>query len=112
DRLLVTHEPEEAFDVAPAQLLVGAREPRQLADVGVAPAPVPLGEPGRGVVVLDQDLLAQALERHPGRDLHKPRVPLLEGEQEPLVLLAKALRKGALESGVERAPPRRAPEER
>ena len=52
DRLLLLDEADEAFDIGAAQLLVRAREPRQLAQIRVAPAPVPLREHGEVVVVV------------------------------------------------------------
>ena len=66
-RLLVAHEADEALDVGPAQLLVRARQPRELAQVRVAAAAVPVREHGEVVVVLDDDLLAQPLEPEPLR---------------------------------------------
>ncbi len=65
DRLLLGDEPDEALDVGPAQLFVGARQARELPHVGVAPAAVPQREHGEVVVVLRHDLLAQPLEREP-----------------------------------------------
>ena len=65
DRLPLVHEANEAFDVGAAQLLVGAREARELAQVRVAAAPVPLREHGEVVVVLADDALAEPLEREP-----------------------------------------------
>src|SRR5207302_691971 len=61
--LLLADEADEALDVRPAQLLVRAGEPHQLAQVRVAALPVPAGEDGEVVVVLGDDLLAEALER-------------------------------------------------
>ena len=63
DRLLLADEAHEALDVAAAQLLVRAREPGELAHVGVAPPPVPLGEDGQVVVVVGDDPLAELLQR-------------------------------------------------
>ena len=65
DRLLLGDEADEALDVGAAQLLVRAREPRELAHVRVAAAAVPLREHGEVVVVLADDALAQPLEREP-----------------------------------------------
>ena len=62
DGLLVADEPDEALDVGAAQLLVGAREAHQLAQVRVPPLAVPAGEHGEVVVVRRDDLFAQALE--------------------------------------------------
>ena len=61
-RFLLGDEVDEAFDVRPAQLLVRTREPRQLAQVGVAAAAVPAREHGEVVVVLGDDPLAEQLE--------------------------------------------------
>ena len=66
DRLLVAHETHEPFDVRSAQLLVRAREPRELAEVRIAAAAVPLREHRQVVIVLGDDSLAQALERQAG----------------------------------------------
>ncbi len=63
DRILLVDETHEALDVGAAQLLVGAGEPRELAQVGVAATTVPLGQDRQVVVVLDEDLLAEPLER-------------------------------------------------
>ena len=108
DRLLLGDEADEALDVRPAQLLVRAREPRELAHVGVAPATVPLREHGEVVVVLADDLLAQPLEREPRQRRHEPVVALAEGAHQALVALGEARRQGVLEPGEER-PPRRDP---
>ena len=79
DRLLLLDEADEALDVGAAQLLVRAREPRQLAQVRVATAPVPLREHGEVVVVVGDDPLAEALEREPRRRFREPVVPLPKG---------------------------------
>src|SRR5262245_64246083 len=63
DRLLLGDEADEALDVGAAQLLEGAREPRELAQVRVAAAAVPLCEDCEVVVVLGDDSLAERLER-------------------------------------------------
>ena len=86
DRLLLLDEADEALDVGPAQLLVRAREPRQLAQVRVAPAAVPLREHGEVVVVVGDDPLAEALEREPRRRVGEPVVTLPEGTQKPRVV--------------------------
>ena len=110
DGLLLLDEADEALDVGAAQLLVGAREPRQLAQVGVAAAPVPLREHGEVVVVIGDDPLAEALEREPGRRLGEPVVALLEGAQEPRVVGIEIGRQRALEPGEDR-PAGRAPDQ-
>ena len=58
DRVLLADETDEAFDVTAAQLLVRAREPRELAHVRVTAPSVGLREDGEVVVVLEHDLLA------------------------------------------------------
>ena len=108
DRLLLGDEADEALDVGPAQLLVRAREPRELAHVRVAPAAVPLREHGEVVVVLGDDLLAQPLEGEPRHRLDQPVVALAEGAHQALVALGEPRRQGVLEAGEER-PPRRDP---
>ena len=65
--VLVADEADEALDVGPAQLLVGAGEARELAQVRVAAAAVPLREDGEVVVVVGDDPLAELLEREPRR---------------------------------------------
>ncbi len=100
--LLAPDEPDEAFDVGAAQLLVRAREPHQLAQVGVAPAPVPLGEHGQVVVVRGDDLLAQPLECQPVRRGDETLVALLERTDEPPVVVAQGIGQRALDPRVER----------
>ena len=85
DRILLLDETDEAFDVGAAQLLVGARKPRELAQVGVAATTVPLGQDRQVVVVLDEDLLAEPLERGALRGAGEPLVPLQERLEQPLV---------------------------
>ena len=63
DGLLVEHEADEALDVGAAQFLVRAGEPRELAQVRVAPPPVPLRQHRKVVVVLRDDALAEPFER-------------------------------------------------
>ena len=60
--LLVT-EPDEALEVRAAHGLELGREPRELAEVGVAAVAVGHREAGQVVVVLGDDQLAQPLER-------------------------------------------------
>ena len=98
DRFLVADELDEAFDVGAAQLLVGAREPHQLAQVRVAALAVPLCEHCEVVVVRRDDLLAEPLERLAHRGCRKPLVALLERADEPLVVSESA-------SGNERSMP-------
>jgi len=62
DGVLLGHEPDESLHVGTAQLLVRASEPRELAQVRIAAAAVPLGQHGKVVIVVRHDLLAQALE--------------------------------------------------
>ena len=66
DGLLLADEADEALDVAAPQLLVGAREARELAHVRVAAPAVPLREHGEVVVVVGDDPLAELLQREPG----------------------------------------------
>ena len=98
-------KPTKPFDVGAAQVLVGARQPHQLAEVRVAAASVPLGEHRQVVVVRRDDLLAQTLERQPRRGCGEPVVPLLERAHEPLVVLRQRLRQRTLDAGEERALP-------
>ena len=101
-RLLLADEADEALDVGPAQLLVGTGEPRELAQVRVATAPVPLREHGEVVVVVGDDPLAQALEREARGRLRQPVVALPERAQEPRVALVEIRRKRALDPGEDR----------
>ncbi len=110
-RLLVAHEAEEALDVPAAQLLVRARQPRELAQVRVPAPAVPVCEHREVVVVLDEDLLAETLERQAGRGGREPVVSLLEGAQQPLVLGADLLGPGALEPREDGPAARGAPEQ-
>ena len=100
--VLLEDEADEALDVGAAQLLVEPREPRQLAQVRVAAPPVPLGEHGEVVVVLDQDVLAEPLEPDRAGDRGQPVVALPERLQEPRVALGRALGNPLLEPGEER----------
>jgi hypothetical protein len=107
-RLLLAHEADEALDVATAQLLVRAREPRKLAHVGVAPAPVPLGEDREVVVVVADDALAELLQGEAVRGTCESLVTLQEGAAQAPVLVRQVGRKAALEREEQR-PPRRGP---
>ena len=89
--VLLEHEADEALDVRAAQLLVEPGEPRELAQVRVAAAAVPLREHGEVVVVLDEDLLAEPLEPDRPRERGQPVVALPERLQEPRVALGRAL---------------------
>jgi hypothetical protein len=103
DRVLLGDEAHEALHVRAAQLLVRAREPRQLPQVGVAPPPVPLRQHGEVVVVLGDDSLAEPLERERRRLRREPTVALAEGLEEPQVPLREPLGQLFLEPAVERA---------
>jgi hypothetical protein len=103
-RLLLLDEADEALDVGAAQLLVGACEPRELAQVGVAAAAVPLGEDGEVVVVVGDDPLTEPFEREARRSLREPVVALPEGAQEARVELVQVGRKRPLQPGEDRAP--------
>ena len=108
DGLLVANEADEALDVRSAQLLVGAREPRELAQICVTPPAVPLREHGQVVVVLGHDALTQALEREPRRRRGQPVVALAEGAQQLRVALGERLGQLAFERDEERTLRRRA----
>ena len=86
ERLLLADEADEAREVAPADRLVLAREPAELAQVREPPRAVPAREHGEVVVVLGEDLLAEALEPDARRRRDEPLVALAEGAQQPLVL--------------------------
>jgi hypothetical protein len=86
DRLLLGNEPHEALDVGSAQLLVGARQPCELAHVGVAAATVPLRERREVVVVLGDDGLEQPFERQNRSEPSQPLVALVKRTAELRVL--------------------------
>ena len=95
--VLLGDEADEALDVGAAQLLVRAREPRELAQVRVAAAAVPLGEHGEVVVVLDDDLLAEPLEPDGAGDRREPVVALPERLDQPPVALGQPVGQPLLE---------------
>jgi len=70
-----------------APLLVRPGEPRQLAQIRVAPPPIPLCEHREVVVVRADDLFAEPLERQRRRLRREPLVPLQERAEKALVLL-------------------------
>ena len=69
DDALLANEAHEALDVGAAQLLVRARQPRQLAQVRVAAPPVPLGEHREVVVVVGETARRDARGRAATRGL-------------------------------------------
>ena len=97
DRVLLADEADEPLDVGAAQLLVGAGEARELAEIGVAALPVAARKHGEVVVVLDEDALAEKLEREPRRALDEPLVPLQERAHEAAVVLGEIVGKRALD---------------
>src|SRR5206468_6616184 len=101
DRLLLADEADEALDVGAAQLLVRAREARELAHVGVAPPAVPLRKHREVVVVLGDELLAQALERESWHSGDEPVVALAERAEKPLVALGEPRRQRVLDPAEE-----------
>ena len=111
-RVLLDHEPDEAFDVRAAQLFVRARQARELAQVGVTPPAVPLCKDGEVIVVLDKDLLAEALEADGAGDRRQPVVALAERLEQPYVALGQAVGQSLLEARVERTPGRRPAQQR
>ena len=97
DDALLADEAHEALDVGPAQLLVRAGQPRQLAQVRVAAPPVPLREHREVVVVVGDHALAETLEREPRSETGQAVVALLERAEEPGVAIREARRQRALE---------------
>ena len=97
DRLPLVHEADEALDVGAAQLLVRAREPRELAHVRVPAAAVPLREHGEVVVVLADDALAEPLERQPRHRIGEAVEALPERAQQPRVALVERGRQRMLD---------------
>src|SRR5581483_7685903 len=89
DGLLLRDEADEALDVGAAQLLVRARETRELAHVGVAAAAVPLREHREVVVVLADDPLAEPLEREARHRVAETVEPLSERAHEARVALVE-----------------------
>ena len=110
-RALVGDEANEPFDVTAAQVLEGAREPPELADVRVAAAAVPLREHREVVVVLGHDRLEQALEPGRLRPCRQPVVALPERTEQLLVALGQLGGHRALEPREERTTAGRAPKE-
>ena len=102
DRLLLFDEANEALEIRAAQLLVRARDPRQLAQICIPPPPVPLGEYGEVVVVVGDDPLAESFEGKARRGLDQPVVALPERAQEPDIALVEIRRERALEPGEDR----------
>ncbi|TMK75715.1 MAG: hypothetical protein E6G45_13260, partial [Actinobacteria bacterium] len=109
--LLVADEANEALDVGTPQLFVGPRKPRELAEIRVPAAAVPLRENGEVVVVLRDDSFAETLERQARRQRGEPVVPLPERAQKLRVALRNRLRNPTVESGEQRAPRRRPPQQ-
>ena len=103
DGVLLGDEPDEALDVGAAELLVRPREARELAEVRVAALPVAARQHGQVVVVLDEDALAEQLQREPGRALDEPLVALQEGAHEAPVVLGEIGRQRALDALEDRA---------
>ena len=112
DRFLLGDEPDEAFDIWPAQLLVGARKPRELAHVRVPSATVPLCEHREVIVVLAHDLLAQPFERQARHRVDEAVEALPERAQQACVPAVERGRQRMLDPAEERPPRRGAPDER
>ena len=103
DGVLLGDEPDEALDVGAAELLVRPRQARELAQVRVAALPVAARQHGQVVVVLDEDALAEQLQREPGRALDEPLVALQERAHEAPVVLGEIGRQRALDALEDRA---------
>ena len=102
DGFLVADETHETLDIRAAQLLVGAREPCELAQIRVPPPAVPLRQDRKVVVVLRDDALAEPLERKPPHGGRQAVETLPEGPHELRVTLGQRLRKLTLERDEER----------
>ena len=89
DCVLLGDEADEPLDVGPSELLERAGETRELAQVGVAALPVSAREDGEVVVVLDENPLAEQLQREPRRALDEPLVALQERPHEAAVVVAQ-----------------------
>ena len=104
DGLLLLDEADEALDVRAAQLLVGAGEARELAQVRVAAPAVPLREHGQVVVVVGDDPLAEPLEREARRGVGEPVVALPERAATGVCRAVEIRRQRALQPGEDRPP--------
>ena len=100
--VLLGDEADEALDVGAAQLLVGAGQACELAQVRVAAAPVPPGEDREVVVVLDHDLLAEALEPDGARERGQPVVALAKSLEQTPVALGQSVWQALLDRRVQR----------
>ncbi len=89
DRILLGDEPDEALEIGAAELLVRPGQPRELAQVCVAARTVTPCQHGQVVVVLDEDALAEQLQREPRRAVDEALVALQERADETPVLLGE-----------------------
>ena len=78
-------------------------QPRELAEVRVAALPVAARQHREVVVVLDEDALAEELQREPGRALDEPLVALQERTHEAAVVFGQIGRQRALDALEDRA---------
>ena len=104
DRVLLGDEADEPLEIGASQLLVRPGEPGELAQVRVPPLPVAPREHGEVVVVLDEDPLAEQLEREPRRALDEALVALQERAHEAPVVLGEVGGQRALDALEDRAP--------
>ena len=105
-RLLLGDEADEALDVRAAQLLVGTCETRELAQVRVAAAAVPVREHREVVVVLGDDPLAEQFQRELRREHGEPVEALLKRAQQAGIPLGERRRERLLETREDRSPTR------
>jgi hypothetical protein len=111
ERILVAHKPHEAFDVRPADRLVLARHPAELAEVGEAARPVPACEHREVVVVLADDSVTQRLETVPRGRAHQTLVALDEGTEQAVVTRVELPGEPSFERGEQRPAYRVTPEQ-
>src|SRR4029450_1750822 len=82
--------------------LVGAREARELPQVGVAATAVPVREDSEVVVVFGDDALAEQLQRQLRGRVDEAVEPLPEGTQQTSVTLGELRRQRLLDAGEDR----------
>ena len=102
--ILLGDEPDESFEVRATELLVRPCQPCELAEVRVPANAVVPRENSQVVVVLDEDALAEQLERELRGTLDQALVPLQEGANEAHILLGKVRRQRPLDAFENGAP--------
>ena len=111
DVLLPLDEAHEPLEVGAAELLVGAGEAGELAEVGVAALAVVDARARRGRSRARSAPLAEELERRMGRELEQPVVPLPEGQDQAAVVVRQVARDAALDAAEDRLALRLGPDQ-